>query len=268
MSSSQLGKRTLEVRDMALQSFVAELGITRDGRAFPSRRDVNAAEMDGAYRDEDKIHELSGLSTDMYEMDAYLGSTIVLRARHGTVLGAFRFDGEVSNNYRMAKYVCAEYDAPDGKAVFSVRDLCAILKDFSPPAEMEDLGDDQLVNGGHYDILKCIERVPGTECTYDIEWEFDPLFDMQKARAAREAKGRADRAAAEAAAPSMRGVGAFGMDGACTAGCGYFAIANSIYCSKCAPSAPIVKEACPKCGKDLSVLGPNIKERHRSRCFG
>ena len=83
---------------------------------------------------------------------------------------------------------------------------------------------------------------------------------------------RAERAAAEAADPTLRGIGAFGKAGACAGGCGFFAIANSIYCSKCIPAVaapPISPDAvCPKCGKDLSDLGPLRKGRHLERCVG
>ena len=257
-------KRSLEQGGghAGLQGFFAELGVTREGRAFPSRREVHAAEMAG---DDDSVSHV--VSSAMYETPAFLGRTIELRARPGALVGAVGFDGEPVNTFWMAKHVSAEYDAPNGKGEFTVRDLCAIMSDFSPPASTEEMDDEALGPYGHFDILQSLTHVPGTQYTFEVKWVRDPNYDPRAARAVRDAKDHEKRAGAEASNPRLRGVGAFGKDGACAGDCGYFAVFGSAHCTKCALPAPLLAaEPCGKCGRDLSALGPMVKARHLTKC--
>ena len=132
--ASILGKRSLE----HLQGFFLDLVVTRFGAAFPTRRDVHAAEMAG--EDDHWDNAKYEVSQDVYDLEAYLGNTIELRARPGTLVGRLGYDGELNASFAMAKHVSAVYEAPNGKSCFSTRDLCSILRDFSPAEEAELLG--------------------------------------------------------------------------------------------------------------------------------
>ena len=270
---SSLGKRSLCFHP--LQGFFSELGVTRDGRAFPSRRDVHAAEMSGADEFDDDKKEVSA---EVYEMDAFLGSTIELRALPSAFVGdpGEEIHGDSRGTFRLAKQVSAIYVAPESNCCFSTRDLCKILEDFSPPAYEEEMDDDCKDASGHYDILQSLTHVPGTEFTYEVKWIRDPHLDLATRDATRDAardtKARAAHAIKEAN-PATRGLGAIGKPGACAGNCGYWAAANSNYCSSCIavgqqPSGSSDNPACPKCGKDFSVLGPTSVSRHLAKCDG